>query len=88
MKNVKVKNVPVRYNNVTYQPGSSFEMEDDHVLDALVTVLGDVEKVPKTIDDMTVTELEAYASEKDIDLSGCSNKAEKLAKIKEVESGE
>lgn len=42
----------------------------------------------KTLDEMTVVELEAYAAEKDIDLGGLNNKAEKLAKIKEVEGGE
>ena len=35
------------------------------------------------LDKMTVDELEAYAKENNISLDGCSNKAEKLAKIKE-----
>lgn len=35
------------------------------------------------IDKMTVDQLENYAKEKNIDLTGCNNKAEKLAKIKE-----
>ena len=39
----------------------------------------------KDLDGMTVAELEAYAKEKGIDLGGCTNKAEKLARIKESE---
>lgn len=35
---------------------------------------------------MTVAELDAYAAEKGIDLTGCNNKTEKLDKIKEVEA--
>ena len=35
------------------------------------------------LDKMKVEELEAYAAENGIDLSGCGNKTEKLAKIKE-----
>ncbi len=40
---------------------------------------------PKVIslDDMTVPQLEAFAAEKGIDLKGCNNKGEKLAKIRE-----
>lgn len=47
--------------------------------------LGYREFQPKKIplDDMTVPQLEAYAKEKNIDLSGCKNKTEKLEKIKE-----
>ena len=43
---------------------------------------GDTEGV--NIDKMTVAELEAYAEINGIDLKDCSNKAEKLAKIKEA----
>lgn len=39
----------------------------------------------KSLDEMTVPELEAYAKEKGIDLGGCTNKAEKLARIKAAE---
>lgn len=38
----------------------------------------------KGLDAMTVPELDAYADEKGIDLAGCKNKAEKIAKIKEA----
>ena len=36
------------------------------------------------LDNMTVAELEAFANEKGIDLSGCSYKAEKIEKIKNL----
>lgn len=35
---------------------------------------------------LTVAELEVYAKDRGVDLSGCANKAEKLARIKEKES--
>lgn len=44
-----------------------------------------VENKPLLLDDMKVDQLEAYAAEKGIDLTGCKNKTEKLAKIKEFE---
>lgn len=41
------------------------------------------EKTPETdLDKMTVPELDAYAKEKGIDLTGCGNKAKKPEKIK------
>lgn len=39
----------------------------------------------KTVDEMTIEELKAYAAEKGIDISGLTVKADILAKIKEVE---
>lgn len=42
---------------------------------------GDTEGV--NLDKMKVAELEAYAQLNGIDLEGCSNRSEKLAKIKE-----
>lgn len=44
-----------------------------------------VEDKPLSPDDMKVEQLEAYAKEKGIDLTGCKTKPEKLAKIKEFE---
>lgn len=40
---------------------------------------------PLSLDEMKVDQLEAYAAEKGIDLTGCKTKPEKLAKIKEFE---
>lgn len=42
--------------------------------------------MPKTLDQMTVAELEAYAAERGIDLAELKTKAEKLARIEEVEA--
>ncbi len=39
------------------------------------------------IDDMTVPQLDAFAKAEGIDLSGCSNKAEKLERIKAALEG-
>lgn len=47
MKIVQVIDIPVRYNGTTYQPGESFEMEDEHVIDSLVKITGEVEEVKK-----------------------------------------
>lgn len=48
-------------------------------------MLGYREFKPKEIpiDEMTVPQLEAYAKENNIDLSGCKTKPDKLEKIKE-----
>ena len=43
----------------------------------------EVEEKEIPLDDMTVPQLEAYAKEKNIDLSGCKTKPEKLERIKE-----
>lgn len=45
----------------------------------------EVEVKPLTVDEMKVEQLEVYAKEKGIDLTGCKTKPEKLAKIKEFE---
>lgn len=42
---------------------------------------------PKTLDDMTVAELKAYAEDALIDVSGCKRKAEIIARILEEENG-
>lgn len=48
MKQVKVLKVPVRYKGVTHAPGTSFEMEDEHVNESLVKVTGEVSEISKT----------------------------------------
>lgn len=45
------------------------------------------EKTPN-FDKMKVEDLEAYAAENNIDLTGCNNKAEKVAKIKEAQTAD
>lgn len=68
MKKVEVINVPIRYNGVTYKREESFEMEDVHVIETLVKVIGEVENTPKSVEEMTVPELKQYATENEIDL--------------------
>jgi len=66
-----------KYGNVVIETEN--ERRRDRLIDLGYT---EVEATVKTVDEMTVPELEAYAKEKNIDLSGCSNKTEKLAAIK------
>ena len=62
------------------------ERQRDNLIDLGYTVISaTTEETPLSLDEMKVEQLEAYAKEKDIDLSDCKNKAEKLAKIKEFE---
>lgn len=57
------------------------ERKRDRLLELGYTLVE--EETPETdLDKMTVAELESYAKEKGIDLTGCNNKAEKLDKIK------
>lgn len=84
MKNVKVLDIPVRYKGVTHAPGSSFEMEDEHVNESIVEVTGDV--APKSIDEMTVPELKKYATENNIDLGEAKKRDEFLKAIQDFES--
>lgn len=51
-------------------------------------LIAEVDEKEANLDKMTVEQLEAYAAEKNIDLTDCKNKAEKLAKIKEAEAAE
>ncbi|MEG0450947.1 MAG: hypothetical protein RR595_13910 [Lysinibacillus sp.] len=81
MKIVEVLDVPVRYKGATYKPGESFEMEDTHVIETLVKVTGEVEKVPKTIEEMTIAELKEYAKENEINLGPAKKLDEILAVI-------
>lgn len=88
MKIAKVKDIPVRYKGETHQPGTSFEMEADHVNEDIVEVIGEVEKAPKEIGDMVIAELKDYAAENKIDLKGASKRDDILAVIQAAEAKE
>lgn len=88
MKQVKVLKVPVRYKGVTHAPGASFEMEDEHVNESIVEVTGEVEKLPKTVEEMTVPELKDYAAEKTINLGDAKKRDEILEVIQAFEKTE
>ena len=72
---MKLKN---KYGNIVK------ETDNKHKIDYLMSIgYTEVKEEEKDLDKMTVPELEAFAKEKGIDLTGCGNKGEKLAKIKE-----
>ncbi|MDQ0269944.1 hypothetical protein [Cytobacillus purgationiresistens] len=85
---VEVIDVPVRYNGKTYRTGEIFEMEEPHVDENIVKVISKVEKEPKTLDSMTVTELKEYSAENNINLGEAKKKEEILAVIKLEENAE
>lgn len=73
---MKLKN---KYGNIIK------ETDNKHKIDYLMSIgYTEVKEEEKDLDKMTVAELEAFAKEKGIDLSGCNNKGEKLTKIKEL----
>lgn len=86
MKLVEVQKIPVRYNGVTYKSGETFEMEEEHVLEELVNVIGDA--VPKSLNEMTVPELKEFATVNGIDLGEAKKKDEILEKISEFKGDE
>lgn len=72
---MKLKN---KYGNIIK------ETDNKHKIDYLMSIgYTKVEEEEKDLDKMTVAELETFAKEKGIDLIGCNNKGEKLAKIRE-----
>ena len=72
---MKLKN---KYGNIIK------ETDDKRKIDNLKSIgYTEVKEEEIPLEKMTVPQLEAYAQENNIDLSGCNNKTEKLAKIKE-----
>ena len=95
MAEVKFVNA-VKYKSVRYPAHTPFQVADEDV-DSLVNS-GAIVLVPpqakeaesegdedKRLDEMTVNELKAYATEKDIDISKVEKKADILAAIKAAE---
>ena len=94
--------VDLQDNNHPYKPGDTFPREGKEVTaERLAELAGDKNKQGqplivkeaeaaegKSIDKMTVPELQAYAAEKGIDIAGADKKADILAKIKEAEAAE
>ena len=90
MKLVEVLKVPVRYEGKTYPRGEQFEMEEDHVNENLVKVLGDVAKKQdqtpdNTFEGMSIDELKAYAEQKGIDIGKATTEEGIIKKIEEAE---
>lgn len=90
MKQVKVLKVPVRYNGVTYAPGASFEMEDEHVNESIVEVTGEVavDNTPSEFEGKTLDELKAYAEEHKIDIGKASTEEGIIKKIEDAQKAE
>lgn len=93
MKLVEVIKVPVRYKGKTYPQGEQFEMEDGHVNEKLVNVLGDVAKKQSNTPDspfegMSIEELKAHAAERNIDIGKASTEEGIIKKIEEAEKAE
>lgn len=93
MKLVEVIKIPVRYKGVTYPKGEQLEMEDGHVNESLVKILGDVAKKQSNTPDspfegMSVDELKAYAAERNIDLGKATTEEGIIKKIEEAEKAE
>lgn len=93
MKQVEVLKIPVRYNGQTYPKGTSFEMEDDHVNEKLVKVVGDVaqqqsETTDSPFEGMSVDELKAYAEERNIDVGNATTEKGIIKKIEEAQKAE
>lgn len=86
MKMVEVIAVPVRYGGNTYPQGAQFEMQDGHVNEKLVKVIGDVASNP--FEGMTVDELKAYAKERGIDIGKSSSEASIIKKIQDAQKAE
>lgn len=93
MKLVEVIKIPVRYEGVTYPRGEQFEMEDNHVNEKLVKVVGEVAtKQDDTPDNpfegMSVEELKAYAEEHNIDIGKATTEEGIIKKIEEAQKAE
>ena len=86
MKIVEVIKIPVRYKGTTYSAGESFEMEEIHVNETAVKVIGDV--APKSIEEMTIAELKKYAKDNEIDLGDAKKQKEILKAIQAAEEKE
>ena len=96
MAEVKFVNA-AKYKSVRYPAHTPFQVADEDV-DSLVKSGAIVLVAPqaktaegegdekKSLDEMTVNELKAYAAEKDIDISKVEKKADILAAIQEAES--
>lgn len=93
MKLVKVIDVPVRYKGVTHPKDAQFEMEDGHVNESLVEVIGEVaEKQTDTQDSqfegMTIDELKTYAEQRQIDIGKATTEEGIIKKIEEAQKTE
>ena len=86
MKLVEVIKVPVRYEGKTYPQGAQFNMQNDHVNESLVKVIGDVATNP--FEGMSVDELKVYAEQHNIDIGKATTEEGIIKKIEEAQKAE
>lgn len=65
----------------TLEPGEEFEVDEDTAAHLLEQV-GNYEVVGSDLDSLTIPELEKYAADRDIDLTGLTKKPEIIRAIK------
>lgn len=96
MAQVKFVNV-AKYKNVRYPAHTPFEVDDQDVpalikQGAIVTIAPEEKKgdngSEKSVDDMNVEELKAYAKAHNIDIKGIERKADIVAAIKAADDAE
>jgi hypothetical protein len=63
------------------EPGEEFEVPDEQAL-ALLEQVGNFELVSDDLDSLTIPELEKYAADRDIDLTGLTKKPAIISAIK------
>lgn len=96
---VKVKDIPVRYDKVTYYKGDTFEMLSSHVSNSIVEVMGELseEQSPVTYEHkplslnkeglkaLSLDGLKDYAKEFGIELGRAKSKDSIIEKILKVQ---
>jgi len=93
MKLVEVIDIPVRYNGVTHPKGDSFEMEDGHVNEKLVKVIGEVaanqsNSLDNPFEGMSLEELKLYAEQHNVDIGKATTEEGIIKKIEEAQKAE
>lgn len=94
MPKVRVKDIPVRYENERYGVGAVFQMKSEHVIEKLVEVLdeGDKHAIAKTahnksFHEMTKNELLEFAKGNGFSVSHSMKKEDILSKIEGEQNG-
>lgn len=88
---VQVNEIPIRHNGTLYEEGASFSLTTEQYerIKDHVTVLDETEGEPeKSLDEMTLPELKAYAKAHEIELGDVTKKDEILAILKGVTAAE
>ncbi|WP_158232831.1 hypothetical protein [Sporosarcina sp. P17b] len=94
MPKVRVKDIPVRYENERYGVGVVFQMKTEHVMEKLVEVLDEGDKTAtdktahnKNYHEMTKNELLEFAKVNGFSVSHSMKKEDILSKIEGEQNG-